>query len=135
MNFKQGLASGLIVTAAAYILYIDWSFAKGQSGNKGIILIAIFSALAIILFCTSIYVFPVLSRFKTKVLPLFKTAFFLSIRHLPSTILMAIIILVLGVAVFLFPIVLLFVPALGTLIISFLMERVLKKYMPKKKAY
>lgn len=132
VNFGQGVISGLIVTVAAFILVIDWNYAKRLHNNVGVVLFTIFTALIVILFCISIYVFPVLSRFKTKTLHLFKTAFFMSMRHLPSTILMAIIVLFFVLLVYLFRIPILFAPALCALVVSFLMERIFKKYMPEK---
>ncbi|MGN6714227.1 YesL family protein [Anaerocolumna jejuensis] len=132
MNFGQGVVSGLVVILASFILYIDWNYAKGLKSNVGVILFSIFTALFVILFCISIYLFPVLSRFKTKTLHLFKTSFLMSMRHLPSTILMAIIVLFFVLLVYLFRIPILFAPALCALLVSFLMERIFKKYIPQK---
>ncbi len=132
LNFLQGLVSGLILIAASSILAIDWKYAKNLHNTTGVILFSIFTALFIILFFITIYIFPVLSRFKTKTLHLFKTAFFMSMRHLPSTILMAIIVIFFGLLVYLFRIPIVFAPALCTLLVSFLMERIFKKYMPEK---
>lgn len=132
VNFKQGLISGLIVTAAALILAFDWNYAKVQQSTAGAILFSIFTGMFFILLSISIYVFPVLSRFKTNVRQLFKTSFFMAIRHLPSTILMIIIVVFFGLLVYIFAFTVVFVPAVCALLISFLMERVFKKYMPKK---
>lgn len=132
MNFGQGLVTGLLVMLMVGILIVDWNYAKRLHGNLGAVLFTIFTALMVILLFISIYIFPILSRFKTKLGQLFKTAFFMSIRHLPSTILMVIIIAFFALIVYLVWIPIIFAPALCALLISFLMERIFKKYMPPK---
>ena len=82
-----------------------------------------------------IYSFPILSRFSVKTKQLLKWSFFLSIRHLPLTVIMTAILA--GAVVggyfcffYFFPAVLV-LPAVATLLISFPMEIVLKKYTPE----
>lgn len=132
MNFKQGFLSGLIITVAALILAFDWNYAKSLHTTMGVILFSVFTAMFFILLSISIYIFPILSRFKTNVKQLFKTAFFMSMRHLPSTILMVITVVFFGLLVYVFAIGILFVPAVCALLVSFLMERIFKKYIPAK---
>lgn len=132
VNFKQGFISGLFIALAAIILRFDWTYAKDLHTTMGIVLFSIFTALFFILLSVSIYVFPVLSRFKTNVRQLFKTAFFMSMRHLPSTILMVITVLFFVLLVYLFRLPIIFAPAACALVISLLMERIFKKYMPAK---
>ena len=78
---------------------------------------------------------PILSRFSVKTKQLLKWSFFLSIRHLPLTVIMTAILA--GAVVggyfcffYFFPAVLV-LPAVATLLISFPMEIVLKKYTPE----
>jgi uncharacterized membrane protein YesL len=65
---------------------------------------------------------------------LIKAASFMSMRHLPSTIGMAIVTLASIVGVLFIPILIFILPAASTLLNSLLMERVLKKYMPKEES-
>jgi uncharacterized membrane protein YesL len=76
--------------------------------------------------------FPVLSRFSVGVKQLLKTSLFMAVRHLPTTILLVIITAVCLLGTYIMPIVILVSPALWMLFLSFLLERVFKKYMPEK---
>lgn len=131
-NFKVGTISWVIVLLIMGVLYANIQLAKGMSGNLGVVLGYIYRTTALFLAFATIYLFPVLSRFKIGVKQLFKTSFFLAIKHLPTTILLGILFAVSGVAMYLIIILPLIVPAICYYLSSFLMERVLKKYMPKE---
>jgi uncharacterized membrane protein YesL len=131
-NFKMGAIAGAIIMAMSVILYIDRLFAVSHGGTVGFILLGIFNAMAVIVILTSLYLFPVLSRFNTGLKQLFKTAVFLALRHLPTTILLAVIAAAVLISIYLLPIVIIVAPAIYTLLSSFLLERVFKKYMPEK---
>ncbi|MFU0827833.1 MAG: DUF624 domain-containing protein [Lachnoclostridium sp.] len=132
MNFKVGTISGILLTLLYFILFFDRKFAAALEDNQRVIMLSIFNVMLLMLFCTTLYIFPVLSRFSVGVKQLFKTSFFIAIRHLPTTILMAIITIALMLGTYIMPIALIISPALCTLLISLLLERVLKKYMPPK---
>lgn len=80
----------------------------------------------------TLYIFPYLSRFEVTIKLLFKSSTFLVFRHLPSTIIMFIIVLAGFIVNYIFPFLLIITPALVMLIQSFLVERIFKKYMPEK---
>ena len=134
-NLKQGMGLTAILVIAYLILYLDRKYAlalmnQSETGQKWTILWCIFNAIGVILLCMTVYVFPILSRFTMTVKGVLKTSLLMSIRHLPSTILMVVIV---GGSVLLctFFIPLIILPGLGCLLTSFLMERIFKKYMPK----
>ena len=132
-NFKSGSFLTILLVIAYLILWVDRSYAKTLSEvntTVGFAMMCVFNAIFLILTLTTIYVFPVLSRFTMKGFPLIKTSFFMSIRHLPSTIGVAIILIVAGLGMYIIPIAFIFVPGLAVLLVSFLIERVFKKYMP-----
>ncbi|MFV0342698.1 MAG: YesL family protein [Anaerocolumna sp.] len=131
-NFKSGTIAGLILTALVVILVLDRRFTNLIEGNLAVILFTIFNAMLLIVFLVTLYLCPVLSRFSMSVKSLYKTAFFMAMRHLPTTILLAVVTLVFTFAVYIIPFLIIIVPGLTQLVISFLMERVLKKYMPEK---
>lgn len=134
MNFKRAAIIGVVLTVLFTVLGFDlmWAYANlGSSGTTGSILFGIFVAITFLLTCFSAYAFPVLSRFDMTVKQLVKAAAFMSMRHLPSTIGIVIVTAASIVGVFLIPILIFIVPAAGVFVNSFLMERVLKKYMPK----
>ncbi len=134
MNFKRAAIVGVVLTLIFIILVVDilaaWASLNGESVSSSI-LFGVYIAITIIVAGFSTYVFPVLSRFELTVKQLVKTVFFISMRHLPSTVCM-LIITAAGIAgCLLIPILIFIVPGTITFLNSFLMERILKKYMPK----
>lgn len=134
LNFKRGAIIGVIFTIMFAILGFDlitaWTADTGNSSMNSVFF-GIYLAITLILLSISIYVYPVLSRFDMTLRQLVKASSYMAMRHLPYTILM-LVVLVASVAGTLFFLPLLFViPAVSTLINSLLMERILKKYMPK----
>lgn len=136
LNFKKGLIIGLIFTVMFAIIIVDiiWSSVVATGESKwDTAMIGVFIAIGVVMYCINVYIFPLLSRFDMTVKQLFKASVFMSFKHLPSTITMV----VLSAAAFVAPIlvqpILMFVlPGLSMLLISFPMERILKKYMPEK---
>lgn len=79
-----------------------------------------------------LYLFPVLSRFTMDVFSCFKLALFMVFKHLPTTILLLLLVAVGVVLALLIPIPMIFVmPGVCCYFGSFLMERILRKYMAK----
>ncbi|MGB4659523.1 MAG: YesL family protein [Mobilitalea sp.] len=134
LNFKRGALTGVGLTVAYIILGFDlyWAWANLNGTNKASILFGVFVAITFLISCFAVYIFPILSRFDMTVKQLLKAASFMSMRHLPSTVGVLIITAAAIVGVIAIPIAIFIIPAVSTLLISFLMERVLKKYMPKE---
>ncbi len=134
-NFKQGSIFSLIAVGLILILYIDFKYAlelmQAQS-NSGSIYLGVFIVITLLFSAMYMYVCPILSRFEMKTSGILKTAFVMAGRHLLTTV----ILLALAVGVLLGSYILLpgmfFLPAVATLIASFLIEKVFKKYMPEK---
>ena len=89
----------------------------------------------IVLFCMmSIYVYPILSRFSMKTTQILKLALMMSVLH-PVTTIVGLAGIVLAICfpqlVFFSPLVLC-VAGLYVLVLSFPMEKALRRYMPKK---
>lgn len=133
-NFKRGAIVGILVTLAFFILSFDLSYAWGAvtpDSNKGSLLLGVFVAISFLVLSFSIYVFPILSRFDMTVRQLIKAASFMSMRHLPSTLIMLVVTVASVIGIIFIPILVFIIPALSVFINSFLMERVFKKYMPE----
>lgn len=134
-NFKQGSIFSLIAVGLILILYIDFKYAlelmQAQS-NSGSIYLGVFIVITLLFSAMYMYVCPILSRFEMKTSGILKIAFVMAGRHLLTTV----ILLALAVGVLLGSYILLpgmfFLPAVATLIASFLIEKVFKKYMPEK---
>lgn len=132
MNFFSGMILGIIMMALYFILYIDMNFAKSvENTNMSFIFLAIFTAFSFLVLCGTVYVFPLLSRFTMGKKQILKTAFLMSVRHLPTTILMLIIVGFFGLVVWIQPIFLFFSSGICLLLCSLPLERVFKKYIPK----
>lgn len=133
-NFKIGSVLTILLILAYAILWVDRNYARSLfevNAGLGFAMMCVFNAIILVLSCTVVYVFPVLSRFTIKGFQLIKTSFFISIRHLPSTIVLGVILGLTGVAIYLTPIAFFFVPGLASLLCSYPIERVFKKYMPE----
>lgn len=85
-NFKQ--ATIIWVGAVLVILFIVFDLWCLQSMENPTIIFASLCAVSIFLFCTLLYVFPVLSHFENTIKGTVKNSFFMSILALPRTILM-----------------------------------------------
>ena len=81
--------------------------------------------------CGTVYVFPLLSRFTMGKLQILKTAFLMSVKHLPTTILMLLIVGCFAFIAWMQPIFLFFSSGIWLLLCSLPLERVFKKYIPK----
>ncbi len=133
-NLKSGIISGVLMILFFSVLFFDRKFATTLTGTQGFVLLSIFNAMIFLLICVTIYIFPLLSRFSMGIRQLFKTALFMSMKHLPTTILLFIITAACGVGTYIIRPLILISPALCILLMSLLLERVFKKYMPKKSA-
>lgn len=133
INFKRGALFGILLTIIFTVLAFDlvWSLGISKSSSNGSILFGIFVAITFFIFCFSLYVFPILSRFDMKFKQLVKAALLMSIKHLPTTLGMAVTMAASILAINYFIILIFILPALTTFLNSYLMERVLKKYTPK----
>ena len=134
-NFKQGAVFSLIAVLLIFVLYIDFRYAwelMQMQESSGSTYFGVFLVIAILFSAMFAYICPLLSRFEMKISGLLKTAFVMATRHLLTTL----VLLVLLIGVLLGCYILLpgifFLPVVGTLIASFLIERVFKKYMPAK---
>ncbi len=133
LNFKRAAILGVILTVMFVIMGFDliWAYANlSGSGSTGSILFGIFIAITFILVCFSTYAFPVLSRFDMTVKQLVKAGAYMSMRHLPFTLAMVIVTAAGVVGTLFIPLLIFIAPAVVVLINSFIMERILKKYMP-----
>lgn len=134
LNFKKGSLITIILILLYIVIYVDFAYARSIMESKEMfayILFGIFGAISFLLLSVTLYIFPVLSRFEINIKGLFKNSIFFAIRHLPSTIVMLIILIAMGLVIYVIPISILIVPGITALTISLLMERIFKKYITK----
>ncbi len=101
-NFKQATIINLIMLAVAAVLYMDLNIVPSLGGTMSQVLYVLFIAFGIIYLMVFLYIYPVLAKFYNSIKNTFRNAFLMSIRHLPYTILMAVITLI-PLAVFFVP--------------------------------
>ncbi len=131
MNFKQGAIVGVLLTVFGLILTVNLSYAKSLGSSFGSFLWYVYLVLGIALLMISLYVYPVLSRFTVTLKNLFKLSLFFAIRHIVTTVVALVIVVAGALLVYLsLLLALVFVPGVCTLLVSLLMERVLRRYTP-----
>ncbi len=132
-NFKQGAIASVIFVVLAWLLYMDFSYAWGlvtAKDSQGVIFLGVFFVITLLVSGMFIYLCPVISRFSMTLKGAFKFAFGLSVKHVWCTLLSFILwVAIVFLAYFTVGFVLLFGISLGTLLGSFMMEKVLKKYV------
>lgn len=137
LNFKQGVILGFIYEVLTVLAIIDffylWDTSQAGSKLSGMMLGA-FLVLVIFTIFSVIYIFPVLSRFTVTIKNLIKWAFFMSIRHIGWTLLLAVLFVGSGVLMYLsffyMPPLMFIMPGIYMILASFPMERIFKRYMP-----
>lgn len=131
-NILQGCIAGIILLVAGFIFFFNIRNLHVSSGIWQIFMVLQF-VLAFELVITSMYVFPIIARFKMKLFDIFKMAFFMANRHFFTTITcVALLAAVYVIAFYVYPIISwFFLPGLYAYITSFMIMRVFKKYMPE----
>ncbi len=90
-NFRQATIINIIMLAVGAILYFDLHVVNAMSGSMASVLHVLFIAFGIVYFVIFLYLYPVLAKFYNTIKHTFRNAFLMSIRHLPYTVLMALI--------------------------------------------
>lgn len=135
LNFKPATLIWLIFAAIYGLLYFNLT-TFNTSNAAGGYLVGAYIALAFIVTCVASYAFCLLSRFNMNVRGILRYALYMSFRHFLHTLCFLAILFVAGFGIYAgfrvqLPILLLFVPGLGSFLYTFPMEHLLKKYMPK----
>lgn len=134
MNFKVGAITGAIIGAMFALLSFNMDYAYGlsiQENQYGSLLLVGTLAIIFILLGLTMMIFPVLSRFTVGVKMLFRLALYMAFRHFLSTVGVLIVVAVSGLMIVLMPMLVVIVPGVAALIITFFVEHVLRRYMPK----
>lgn len=134
-NFKQGAFFSVLVVILIFVMYIDfryaWELMQAQE-SSGSTYFGVFLVISIIFCAMFSYLCPLLSRFEMKISGLLKTSFVMATRHLLTTIVLLALLAGVLLGVYILLPGMFFLPAIGTLLASFLIEKVFKKYMPAK---
>lgn len=138
-NFKQSTIIWLIMLVMTVVLVVDLRIylSSGSLSTFNRVLSILFFALSIIFVLVSLYIFPIQSKFINPIKRTFINAFFMSIRHLPYSILMLVSnIGLLYIAIFLVPqitmVLIIFGFPLFAFVNSYCFVRIFDKYVPKE---
>ncbi len=134
-NFRQGSIFSIIGIVAALVMYIDFRYAwllTQEQQSSGSMMIGVFLVIAFLICGIFLYLCPVLSRFDMPFGRILKSSFFMSTKHMPTTVVLLVICMAVLLGSYIVPIGIFILPVAGTLLASFLIERVFKKYMPAK---
>lgn len=133
-SFKGCLKKGVLATLIciplmALIVYGYVVMYSGAGSAPGKVLFMAYYVVLVLPVGMMCYLFPVLGRFELGLKELFRTSFLLTIRHLPSTV--VVVLLTVESAVFMlerwWP--MLFMPVFAALLTSFFFERIFPKYL------
>lgn len=131
LNLKQSVPLSALQILAGGILTVDiWYVWNNESKwNNGL-----FMVLLLVLFILtgiSIYSWPLLSRFEKNNSELIKTAVVLLFRYLPVTLLIIMVLTGFGILIYLMPWAVFLLPGTYLFLLTFPMEWIMKKLMPK----
>lgn len=131
-NLKNGILTTVIFLLLGAVLVIDRVYMNRIQSSAAAAFSLGYTLLTMVFFSLIIYVFPVMSRFTMTPWECIKLAFLMAFRHLPSTVVFLLLVIAGVCLVVMIPAPMLFVaPGACCYGASFLMERLLKKYMAK----
>lgn len=82
----------------------------------------------LLLLAVMVFVFPIISRFQVGITKTVTSSIMLLLRHLPSTILMIIVIVAFAILTIVVPLTIVVAPACAALVLSFVLEPILLRY-------
>ncbi len=129
-NLKQTIPLTLAFVFIAVVLGIDvwYVWVNDSKGNS-----ALFMVLVFVMFVEAgviSYIFPLLSRFDKRNFELLKIALFIMFKYLPLTLGMIVLFLMFCMGIYLMPWAILVFPGIYIYLLSYPMERILRKMMP-----
>lgn len=137
-SFKNNLGQGIVLTVF-YLLYgaaVGFYILAALKSRIQMDSYAVWS-LGIIMIgpflFTIVYIFPILSRFQAGLLKQFQYAFYMSVRHFPSTVILIIMLTVTGILIYFVPFLMAVLPGFYAYLTSFFEERIFKKYMTEER--
>lgn len=133
-NFKQTTPVWILVLILSVVLGMDIYLMSqwGKNGSKLGALVVVFLIMAVFLMAWAFYLFAYMARFENTRKQSMKNAALIAVANLGWTVLLIILGVAAAFALYVFPISILFVPGLFTLLESFVLEKVFWKYMSEE---
>ena len=138
-SFRKNLKQGIILTLICipFIFFFVWGYAlmkENSSSRTGAFLFTFYYVLLILPAGTVLNLFPLLGRFEMKNKDLIKTAFTLTIAHLPSTLVMVLLSIELTIWTVSYWSPAFVTPCMWALLSSFFLEKNYKKHLTDEEA-
>ena len=136
-NFVQSPIVWVITAILMVLLFFNFQIVNVSGEAKGGYLIGAYLAILFILLCISCYVYPIISRFGTRLSQILRLSLYCAFRHFLHTIVLlgilaaAVGLIYLGMITNVI-LVFIFVPGLTGFVYTYPMEHIMKKYMPKE---
>lgn len=133
-NFKQSTVIWLILMVVAGIMGLDayimhQYYDAGNSIGKLYIFFLIMIAFEAI---WALYIFPSIARFENTNKAIMKNSALMAVAHLPKTLLMAVILILFILLYWIFPFMIIFIPAAFVWIWSLILEKIFRRYMSEE---
>lgn len=130
-NFLQAFIITIIIAIISIILFLNITFMDIMGNLKNIFLI-INIALSFELLITTIYIFPLLSRFQFKTIELFQKAFFMANKHIFTTLTCLLLLgAMLAFCIFVFAPAIVLVVSIYAYLTSLMFVKIFRKYVPE----
>lgn len=132
-NLRNGVLATLIIIPIALLLaYGYYVMTANFTTDLGAVMFVAYDIALLVPAGLVCYLFPLMGRFEFRLKDLFRTSFFLSMRHLPSTIVLVLLTVELAVFTIMrwWPI--FFTPVLCALLSSLFLERIFPKYLSEE---
>ncbi len=132
INFLPSLGLWLLSLAGVGVFYANYIFtASMKAGGLQLFMTAVYGSMGFLALSLACYAFPVLSRCSMKCFAILRFSLELTVRHFPYTLLMVILVILSVTVMWYIPMTVFIVPAAGTVLFSFCMEKVLIRYTPE----
>lgn len=131
-NLRVGIPATVIAAVAVALIFNGYLvMATSDRSNAAFFMYAAYYVLMVVPLGTTCCLFPLLGRFTFRVRDLFRTAFQIAMRHLPSTVVIVLLTVQMVSFTIHYWIPILFTPALTALLASLFYERIFAKYAPE----
>lgn len=137
-SFKENFWQGLVLTilyllyAGMIVVFVSLTAGDGSAKNPQILLAALILVLPFLM--TVMYICPVVSRFQGGTLTQLRYAFFFSLAHPFTTVLLLLWSLTVGAVIYAYSVMLGILPGIYVYVCSLLIENVFKKHMKNQEA-
>jgi len=138
-SFRRNLRQGCVLTAPlavlAVLLYLGYGVmfaASSQVGGYATVMYGVYSVALLLPLGVACWLSPLLGRFEFGSGELCRTAVYLTLRHLPTTVFAVAVVLAAAFGCFVCMPLLLLLPVAAAVLLSFPMERVFRRYQPEE---